>query len=305
MPILDLHNKVTIGIPVYNEVRFIRETLESAIIQGVTVIVSDNASTDETSEICREYADKGLIQYIRHTENQGAWRNFMLLPEKATTPYFMWLGGHDVLLKGYVEKLVAYMCNDLQSVVCFSAIQRCIDAEGKHIRDVSEIESIEEFYRSQNSYKRVLAALQYKAAGMAFYGLYEIKTLRFICKHFQTKVILSFDVPFLVALASLGKFGYLPEVGYIRRDFREPETYSRMLQRQIEMLFTDKDSKIPSNILSNFKEAMLDGVKFLPPQFILKRLFTWYAKFILYRQGKSIKRNFPQQKNSASDTRKQ
>ena len=59
-------DKVLIAIPVYNEARFIKETIESALAQGTQILVSDNASMDGTSEICQEYAKKGDISYIRH-----------------------------------------------------------------------------------------------------------------------------------------------------------------------------------------------------------------------------------------------
>ena len=102
----DVDRKVTVGIPVYNEKRFIRKTLLSVLGQADEIIISDNASTDGTSEICRKFAEKyPKVQYIRYDENKGAWYNFTSLPEKAAHGYFMWLGGHDLLPNRHIKKL--------------------------------------------------------------------------------------------------------------------------------------------------------------------------------------------------------
>jgi glycosyltransferase involved in cell wall biosynthesis len=130
---MDLKSKVTIGIPVYNEARYIREALDSAIIQGAVVIVSDNASTDETRNICKEYENKGLITYYRHAENQGATKNSIFLAEMATTPYFMYLGGHDILADGYVATLFTILEDHPDYSLCSSNRYTEIDAQGREI----------------------------------------------------------------------------------------------------------------------------------------------------------------------------
>ena len=68
--------KVSIGMPVYNGAPFIREAIESLLSQTFTdfeLVISDNASTDRTEAICREYAEKNQrIRYVRQSENRGA-----------------------------------------------------------------------------------------------------------------------------------------------------------------------------------------------------------------------------------------
>jgi glycosyltransferase involved in cell wall biosynthesis len=52
---------VSIGMPVYNGEKYIREALDSLLSQTFTdfeLIISDNCSTDSTPEICKEYASK-------------------------------------------------------------------------------------------------------------------------------------------------------------------------------------------------------------------------------------------------------
>lgn len=92
---------VSIGMPVYNGAEYIRETLDALLAQTFTdfeLIISDNASTDETAEICREYAERDLrIVYIRQEGNIGARANFQLVLDKARGAYFMWAAADDRL----------------------------------------------------------------------------------------------------------------------------------------------------------------------------------------------------------------
>jgi len=71
---------VSIGLPVYNRERFLRETLESLLAQtfeDFELIISDNASTDGTQAICREYTSKDpRIRYYRNDQNRGASWNY-------------------------------------------------------------------------------------------------------------------------------------------------------------------------------------------------------------------------------------
>jgi glycosyltransferase involved in cell wall biosynthesis len=72
--------RVSIGLPVYNGERFLKEALDSLLAQIYTdfeLIISDNASTDQIESICRTYAASDRrIRYYRNKENVGAAHNF-------------------------------------------------------------------------------------------------------------------------------------------------------------------------------------------------------------------------------------
>lgn len=97
---------VTIGMPVYNGERFIREALDSLLAQTFTkfeLIISDNASTDSTASICCEYARRDRrIRYIRQPENRGVFRNVSFVIEEARGKYFMLVGDDDVYDENYL-----------------------------------------------------------------------------------------------------------------------------------------------------------------------------------------------------------
>src|SRR4030066_62015 len=85
---------VSIGMPVYNGEPYIRAALESLLAQTFTdfeLIISDNASTDATESICREYAARdSRIDYVRHEKNQGASANFQFVLDQARGEFFIW-----------------------------------------------------------------------------------------------------------------------------------------------------------------------------------------------------------------------
>lgn len=102
---------VSIGMPVYNGEKFIREALDSLLAQTFTdfeLIISDNASTDSTEAICREYASRDArICYIRQTENMGAAQNFQFVLNQAGGKYFMWAAHDDIWDEKWLEVLLS------------------------------------------------------------------------------------------------------------------------------------------------------------------------------------------------------
>ena len=92
--------KVSLGIPVYNGERFVATAIKSVLDQTFTdfeLIVCDNASTDQTPEICQEFARKdSRIRYLRQEINIGAKANFNRVFEYARGEYFKWIAADDL-----------------------------------------------------------------------------------------------------------------------------------------------------------------------------------------------------------------
>jgi abequosyltransferase len=105
--------KLSIAIPTYNGSRYIREALDSIISQlgdideEVEIVISDNASTDETPEIIREYQNQyPFIKYFRNEENIGADRNFDLAVKRSTGEYVWLFSDDDKLKQGAIRKVL-------------------------------------------------------------------------------------------------------------------------------------------------------------------------------------------------------
>jgi glycosyltransferase involved in cell wall biosynthesis len=105
--------QVSIGMPVYNGEPFIRDALDSLLAQTFTdfeLIISDNASTDGTEAICREYAAKDdRIRYVRQAENRGSTANFQFVLDEAGGEYFMWAAADDIKSSDFIEQNFCFL----------------------------------------------------------------------------------------------------------------------------------------------------------------------------------------------------
>lgn len=100
-------------MPVYNGEHTIRRSLDSVLAQSFgdfELIVSDNASTDATEAICREYAGKDArIVYVRQAANIGASNNFKFVLDHAKGTLFMWWAADDTRSADFVEQNVHFL----------------------------------------------------------------------------------------------------------------------------------------------------------------------------------------------------
>lgn len=118
---------VTIGIPTYNRAVLLRRSIESALHQNyenIEVIISDNASTDETENVCQFYCKQdGRLKYVRQPINLGATANFNDVRKQAAGQYFMWLADDDWLDAAYASSCVRELILDPDvAIVCGRSI---------------------------------------------------------------------------------------------------------------------------------------------------------------------------------------
>ena len=122
--------KIAIGMPVYNGENFLSAAIESILAQtcgDFDLVISDNASTDDTEEICQAYVRKdSRIRYIRQLTNVGAANNYNVLFRMSDSRYFKWAAHDDVLAPGFLEACVRVLDRD-GSVVLASPASALID----------------------------------------------------------------------------------------------------------------------------------------------------------------------------------
>src|SRR5438270_1690210 len=103
-------HKVAIGMPVWNGEAFLSEAIESILAQtygDFELVISDNASTDATAEICRSYAQRDArIRYIRQEKNIGANSNYNGVFRRSSGEYFKWAAHDDVLAPEFIYECV-------------------------------------------------------------------------------------------------------------------------------------------------------------------------------------------------------
>lgn len=102
--------EISIGLPVYNGGQHLRSAIDSILKQTFSdfeLIISDNASTDETEPTCRELASRdNRIKYFRQSENIGVANNFRFVFEQATAPLFKWMAHDDWIDGDWLSVLV-------------------------------------------------------------------------------------------------------------------------------------------------------------------------------------------------------
>lgn len=125
---------VSIGMPVFNGELYIEEALNSILAQtyvNFELIISDNASTDRTANICREYAARDQrIRYYRNETNMGCGPNQNLVAELSCGEYFMWAHHDDVRAPQCIERCVDILEKNSSIVLCYTYI-RDIDETGQ------------------------------------------------------------------------------------------------------------------------------------------------------------------------------
>lgn len=129
---------LSIGLFVYNGEPFIRKALDSLLAQtfrDFELIISDNASTDRTAQICLEYAARDpRIQFFRAAKNMGAGWNVRRVYFLARGKYFKWAACDDVCEPTFLETCVAALERDPDVVVAHSKTQ-VVDEQGKFLED--------------------------------------------------------------------------------------------------------------------------------------------------------------------------
>ena len=95
------HEKLIIGVPVYNEEKYLHQCLSSIQDQShqdFICIISDNCSTDASVQIASDFTQKDNRFFIvKQNKNIGSSKNFEYLLKETDSLYFMWVGAHDLL----------------------------------------------------------------------------------------------------------------------------------------------------------------------------------------------------------------
>lgn len=198
---------VSIGMPIYNGEKYIREALDSLLGQSFAnfeLIISDNASTDGTEGICLEYAARDArIRYIRQPKNLGALANFKFVLDEARGAHFMWAATDDV----WDPQWIGGMLNAMQTTgsgAAFGKVQ-CINERSEAIDHYAN--NLVFDYRGSSLVRRLKYFLQFEGAGKAnpIYALWKADALRGIrLDEYQYDYLIVFDLLKNVELAEGG-----------------------------------------------------------------------------------------------------
>lgn len=204
---------LSIGLPVYNGERYLAESLDALLAQTYTdfeLIISDNASTDRTAEICLEYAARDArIRYVRQPVNIGAQPNHNAAIDLARGRYFKWASHDDLYAPDLLRRCVAALETHPEVVLAHS-LDAMIDESGTVIHQAPyplETDGPDPAVR--------LRSLLRTPGGNDFYGVVRTEVFRHVGGQGSYH---NSDRTFVAAVALHGPFHQVPEVLYYRRD---------------------------------------------------------------------------------------
>lgn len=216
---------VSIGMPLYNEVRFVEDSISSILAQdypNLEIIVSDNSSTDQTFTICQKVIGKqDNVVINRFDTNLGAAENFRYVLRTAKGKYFMWASGHDLWDANLVSECVA-MLEEIQTAVIAFGSSVWIDEYGLKLSKYSG-------YTDTRGLKPVARFLTVLFGNMhPVLGVIR-KTALNNARSFSSTV--GADLILLTELVLLGDFVHAAGTQWQRREFRHESNHSVKLKR--------------------------------------------------------------------------
>lgn len=217
---------VGIGLPVYNNAKHISKTLDSLVNQSYTNIViylSDDCSDDGTDDICQRYAERdNRIKYSKNERNIGANANNRKVIALASTDYFMFARGHEILSPNHIADCVRILEED-ETVVLAFVTTKWIDNDDNIIPNKPV-----GYYDTRGFDVVTRCVLAFWGNYDCYYGLSRTNVMKSIRGNEE---IIGSDILSLFEKALLGSFAHVTSCVRYRRYRYSGETYHKRIQR--------------------------------------------------------------------------
>lgn len=215
--------RVSIAMPAYNCEQYVGAALDSLLAQtwgDFELCISDNASTDGTEQICRQYAARdSRIRYTRRSENIGGPGNFRYVFSLCRGDYHKWSTSDDRWDPAYLEKCVAVLDREPGVVLCYSKTQ-LIDAEDKLISLYEDnLHLVAASPRAR--FWQLMTSIGLCNAHLGLIRRSAMLHTRLIGNERPS------DVHFLAELSLYGKFWLIPEYLFYRRFHEQSSSWNR------------------------------------------------------------------------------
>jgi glycosyltransferase involved in cell wall biosynthesis len=276
-------HRLSIGLPVFNGENYLREALDSILAQTYTdfeLIISDNASTDRTKNICYTYAAvDNRIRYYRNDRNVGAPMNYNLTFILSRGEYFKWASHDDLLAPEYLLRCVSVLDEDPSIVLCHSRTAR-INERGAMVGNYDHKMRIDS--QKMNERFRDLISIQHNPCWPIF-GVIRSDILKRTPLHGNYP---GADGNLLAEIALYGRIFEIPEYLFFRRD--HPQAYTQKyvhtnhVNYREQMAWWGSASLIDITTLRNLSE-FLRSVRRVPLKWsdrlvCYEQIFDWFTK---------------------------
>jgi glycosyltransferase involved in cell wall biosynthesis len=204
---------IGVGMPVYNGQKYLREAVDSILGQTFSdfeLLISDNASTDATRDICEEYSGRdSRIRYVRQDVNIGGSRNWNFVAESSRGKYFKWASANDVCHPEMLARCKEILDLRPDVVLCYPRT-RMIDDAGAVIEDYVDSLHLQEESPCER-FVNLLLRIQWNNAQN---GLIRKDILR---RTALEGIYTGGDIPLMAELALYGKYYEIPDCLFYRR----------------------------------------------------------------------------------------
>jgi glycosyltransferase involved in cell wall biosynthesis len=207
------HPRLSIGLPVHNGEEYLAEALEALLGQtyeDFELVISDNASTDGTQDICRKYAARdSRIRYIRLLRNIGAAPNHNYVFTECRGELFKWASHDDLYARDLLRRCVQAL-DERPGVILAHSDQAVIDGDGR-VKVPYEYTLATDSPHAPERFRSML----FEPGGDDFYGVMRADVLRRVKPHDSYHHA---DRTFVTEIGLHGPFHQVPELLYFRRD---------------------------------------------------------------------------------------
>jgi glycosyltransferase involved in cell wall biosynthesis len=207
---------VTVGIPVFNGEKYLREAIDSVLAQtfrDFEILISDNASTDATPAICSAYAAQvpGTIRVVHQPENRGPFWNLKFVTDEARGSLLVWLAHDDSLEATYLERCVERLSVNPRAVSVSSDF-RIIDGQGGEIC-IKTLDRIRDTIAWRRRCYVFFEYPIYTDEFFCFYGMMRTEAAKAVMSSLrQPRYMSQIELPVLARLAGKGEISSFPGV---------------------------------------------------------------------------------------------
>ena len=209
------HPLITIGVPVRNGEKDIFTALEiigQQTYKNIEVIISDNASDDETPNICLAACKKYKnFKYVRHDNLMTALQNFKYTVDHANGDYFMWAASDDRRDLNYVEALYKGIKDSNTASLCFGQLVNF--SIPKEWQSTPNVEYDCSTKQNENFYTQLVTSSYKKSSYAHIYGLIQTSFLK---KYNWYNLEVGPDEALLFYLARCGHFKQINTTTFYR-----------------------------------------------------------------------------------------
>tara|TARA_B100000073_G_scaffold213103_1_gene177162 strand:+ start:8576 stop:9481 length:906 start_codon:yes stop_codon:yes gene_type:complete len=274
-----MNAKLSIGLPVYNEIKYVEKTLDSILSQSLKfheLIIVDNHSDDGTYQILNKYSKKDKrIKLYRNKKNLGMIDNYNKVFEFSSGDYFSWIGAHDLYEQNYFEDLISKFKKNSKLSLVFSNVAK-IDKDNKFIDKNKKTGFI---LKSNILIRNIIMPFLIKGSGDMVCGVFKTSDLKKTTLF--SKKVLNPDYLLITQISNIGKIDKVENPLRKRRYFRDEEVnFSNWSEKYISLKnrYIKNNGKV--NYLLKKLPILVMAFNIFKVMYLKKRIYDPYCLLI-------------------------